>query len=70
MYLTHRTTEGERWDQIAYRYYGDPFAYADIIAANPELAITPTLPSGALLLIPVIERASTLSTDDLPPWKR
>ncbi|AOJ71038.1 MULTISPECIES: tail protein X [Burkholderia] len=68
MFLTHVTTEGERWDQLAHRYYGDPFAYERIIAANPDVPITPLLPSGLALSIPVIARAEL--SEDLPPWKR
>ena len=38
MYLTHITTEGERWDQLATRYYGDPLQYERIVAANHRLS--------------------------------
>lgn len=69
MYLTHRTLPGERWDQIAYRYYGDPFGYERIIAANPSAPIAPVLPAGTVLLIPVIEPASQ-SPVGMPPWKQ
>lgn len=66
MYLTHVTTEGERWDQIAHRYYGDATMYEPIIAANPNVPIAPTLPGGLRLAIPVIERADLY--EDIPPW--
>ncbi|ALS60664.1 tail protein X [Pandoraea norimbergensis] len=68
MYLTHITTEGERWDQLAYRYYGDPLAYEAIVAANPHVPLTPTLSSGLRLSIPVIEQTDL--SEDLPPWMR
>ena len=44
MYLTHITTEGERWDQLATRYYGDPLQYERIVAANPHVPLATTLP--------------------------
>ncbi|MCM2494539.1 tail protein X [Burkholderia glumae] len=69
MYLTHITTEGERWDQIAYRYYGDPFVYERIIAANPSVPITPRLPSGIALSIPVVT-VDDVPDEELPPWLR
>ncbi|HBJ6087903.1 TPA: tail protein X, partial [Escherichia coli] len=53
MFLEHVTRDGERWDSLAWQYYGDPLGYPRIIAANPHVAITPVLPSGLLLLIPV-----------------
>ncbi|TCP09235.1 phage tail protein X [Crenobacter luteus] len=68
--LTHITSDGERWDQIAYRYYGDPYAYIRIIEANPGVPITPRLPGGLQLSIPLIEELDTADTEELPPWKR
>ena len=68
MYLTHITTEGERWDQLAWKYYGNALEYERIVAANPQVPITPTLASGLRLSIPVIEE--TQIVEDLPPWKR
>ncbi|NEN48883.1 hypothetical protein G3V81_23080, partial [Escherichia coli] len=53
-WIEHITTEGERWDNLAFRYYGDPMGYERIIIANPHIAITPTLASGLRLRIPVI----------------
>ncbi len=66
MYLTHITTQGERWDQLASRYYGDPFGYERIIAANPHVPIVPVLPGGLALSIPVIAQDDV--AQDLPPW--
>ncbi|VVD98219.1 hypothetical protein PCO31110_01999 [Pandoraea communis] len=68
MYLIHITTEGERWDQLANRYYGDPLAYEAIVAANPHVLLAPMLPSGLRLSIPVIEQTDL--SEDLPPWMR
>jgi len=69
-HLTHVTTRGERWDQLAYRYYGDPHRYEPIIRANPSVPITPTLPGGVRLLVPVIPPTDLVAEADLPPWKR
>ncbi|HBM0096103.1 TPA: tail protein X [Salmonella enterica subsp. enterica serovar Blitta] len=66
IYIEHITTDGERWDQIAYRYYGDPFGYVRIIMANPHIAVTPVLDAGQRLAIPVIDAEQT--TQELPPW--
>ncbi|MCW5223529.1 hypothetical protein D5041_07945 [Verminephrobacter aporrectodeae subsp. tuberculatae] len=68
MYLTHITTEGERWDQIAQRYYGDPFQYERIVAINPHAPLSTTLPGGLSLAVPVIERQDLF--EELPPWLR
>jgi phage tail protein X len=68
MYLTHVTTEGERWDSIAYKYYGDALGYERVIAANPHAPILPVLPAGLTLSIPLIAAQATIT--DLPPWMR
>lgn len=68
MYLNHITTEGERWDLLAYRYYGNALLYERIVAANPHVPLTPTLPSGLTLSIPLIEQQDL--SEDLPPWLR
>ncbi|HGD3424777.1 TPA: tail protein X [Enterobacter hormaechei] len=67
-YLEHITTEGERWDNLAWRYYGDALAYERIIVANPHVAILPVLPSGMRLVIPVI--SITQISSEVPPWLR
>jgi len=66
MNLTHLTIEGDTWDAIAQRYYGNAYRYPPIIAANPHVPITPVLPAGVLLTIPVLAPES--STQSLPPW--
>ncbi|WP_296663510.1 tail protein X [Paraburkholderia sp.] len=68
MFLSHVTRDGERWDQLSYHYYGTPFEYERIVGANPDVPITPALPGGLLLAIPVI--ATDELTGDLPPWMR
>ncbi len=68
--IRHVTTEGERWDLLAYAYYGDPTGYERIMAANPGVRLHPILPSGIVLVIPTIEQSEPRTTEDLPPWKR
>jgi hypothetical protein len=69
-FIEHVTVAGERWDHISDRYYGDPYGYERIIAANPMIPIVPVLGAGARLLVPVIDLDVDLPASDLPPWKR
>lgn len=72
-FLEHVTRQGERWDQVALAYYGDPYLYQPLVAANPEVPITPLLPSGIVLRVPVLDPAEVEEKADaslLPPWKR
>lgn len=70
-YLEHITRAGDRWDLLAWHYYGDATLITPIIDANPHLRILPSLGPGLTLLIPVLESDDPeLSAEDLPPWKR
>ena len=84
-YFTHKTATGERFDLLAYRYYGDAGRMGPIVRANRAAllgalfdawrgeAADPHLPlvfnRPATLRIPVIEEPS-IAPDQLPPWKR
>lgn len=69
-FYEHMTNEGERWDSIAYRWYGDARRYGPIVEANPEVRITRTLPGGVRLRVPVLDVDTVVSIEELPPWKR
>ena len=66
--LTHITMAGERWDLLAWNYYGDPTLYSPIVMANPDIPIEPVLEAGLTVLIPVLQKSS-VPTVNLPPWK-
>lgn len=67
--IEHITAEGDRWDLLAWQYYGDSTLYEPIVAANPEVPIDPILPSGVRLLIPIIDDSEMIGPEGLPPWK-
>jgi len=67
-YIEHITKQNDRWDLLAWQYYGDAMRYEEIIKANPLIAIKPMLPDGIKIKIPVLEEPETI-TEDLPPWK-
>lgn len=67
-FVEHITSDGDRWDSLAWKYYGDPYAYERIIRANPAVPIIPILPAGIRLLIPVIDPPQPAETGPLPPW--
>ena len=67
--LKHITSNTERWDLLAWQYYGDPTLFGPIVMANPSIPIEPVFEAGLVIIIPVIERPATSSTY-LPPWKR
>jgi phage tail protein X len=74
-YYDYTTIAGDRWDLLAWRYYGDAHKQTVILEANRHLILDDlsvpslVLPRGLKLKIPVIEDEAT-NTDLLPPWKR
>ena len=68
-FITHITTANERWDLLAWKYYGDPTQLSPIIMANPDILIEPVFEAGLTLVIPVLQQTSVV-TIDLPPWKQ
>ena len=66
--ITHITAVGERWDLIAWNYYGDATLYSAIIMANGGTPVSSVLPPGTQLLIPILQ-VNMVKTTNLPPWK-
>lgn len=67
-YNVFTTALPTRWDEIAYKYYGNCFNALPIIQANPSIAIGAFIPKDTLVLVPVLDE-TTVADDDLPPWK-
>ncbi|MDA3977890.1 tail protein X [Gallibacterium sp. AGMB14963] len=65
--IQHTISEGERWDLLAYRYYGDVGEINRLINANPHLSFCEVLPRGEILYVPIIQ-VKIDSQADLPPW--
>ena len=66
-FIPHITSAGERWDLLAWRFYGDPTEYSPIIMANPNVPIEPVFEPGITIYIPVVNQPATPVS--LPPWK-
>lgn len=65
------TIEGDRWDTIAYKAYGDALRIKELLEANKGLPIEKTLPAGIKINVPILEGESDeVSGELLPPWKR
>lgn len=64
------TRDGDRWDLVAWRAYGDVTKMSDIIADNPHVPVLNVLPAGLRLLVRVVEDEVLDDGQDLPPWKR
>lgn len=67
-FILHITTAGERWDLLAWQYYGDATDYSPIIVANPNVPIEPVFDAGIAIAVPILQKSAIVSAD-LPPWK-
>ncbi|HUY19267.1 MAG TPA: tail protein X [Candidatus Binataceae bacterium] len=68
-FIEHTTLAGERWDLVAWTYYGDATLYRGIVMANPAVAIEPVFEAGIVLKVPLLQQSAVMTTN-LPPWKR
>jgi len=69
-YIEYVTSDGDRWDLIAYAMYGTVAEMETIIRANNDVALLPVLPAGITLRIPVLNADSIAASEELPPWKQ
>ncbi|WP_409176664.1 tail protein X [Brevibacillus fortis] len=64
---TYTTIQGDMWDTIAYRVFGNEYLMTELIDANPSHRNIVLFPAGVVLTIPEI---ADPEPDNLPPWKR
>jgi phage tail protein X len=64
--------EGERWDTVAYKAYGDATQTYPIILANPGVLLNTRLEAGVVLMIPILSLNDNIAlpAEKLPPWKQ
>lgn len=68
-YFFHTVSTGERWDNIAYKYYKNSYDIKPIIEANSYIPVDTELEEGTTIKIPVIKTGNSDKTL-LPKWKR
>lgn len=71
-YIEYTAQEGDTWEKLAYRFYGNCFDYARLIMCNPDVAISLVIEPGTKLVIPVFEdnEESAEDKEGLPLWKQ
>lgn len=68
-FIEHITLAGERWDLVAWTYYGDPTLYSGLVMANPTVPVEPVFEAGIVLEVPILQQSAVMTTN-LPPWKQ
>lgn len=62
------TIQGDMWDSIAYKLFGNANYANALMAANTDYIDVYIFSSGIELTVPDIE--TTVSGEHLPPWKQ
>lgn len=65
--MIYTTVQGDRWDLIAYKVYGNESYMSHLLEANKQYRDVFVFSAGAKLEIPEITEAAS---DTLPPWRR
>lgn len=65
---TYTTVQGDTWDSIAYRLWGEERHMDSILACNPEYSDVLVFPAGMSLCLPDTSTVKITKTSELPPW--
>lgn len=67
MTKTYTTIQGDTWDMISYKVYGNEQHMDVLIQANSQYIQTVIFPANVILTVPTLDIPVTTQ---LPPWKR
>lgn len=67
-FIIYTTQANDRWDKIAYKYYGDVYRQKELIEANSHIPLKPILEEGLKIKIPILEPKVEVDKN-LPIWK-
>ncbi|VEE09208.1 tail protein X [Neisseria animalis] len=68
--IRYTTRDGDRWDLIAHKHYGNALMTDGLMAANPHLPLAEEFKSGLTVFVPVLEHKPQNSQAAMPPWMR
>lgn len=70
-FVEYVTKQGDRWDTIAFKAYGDASLVNGLIESNPTIVISAILEAGTRVIVPILESGEIqIDSELLPPWKR
>jgi len=70
-FVEYVAKQGDRWDTIAFKSYGDATLINGLIEANTSIIISPILEIGTRVIVPILEQGDIrIDSELLPPWKR
>jgi len=63
---TYTTMQGDAWDAIAYRLWGEERLFVELVQANPEHLDVVLFPAGIVLRVP--PKPKRVIRQELPLW--
>lgn len=63
----YTTVQGDTWDLVAYRLWGQERLFDRLMRANPAHLDVVVFPAGVVLAVPAITIPDP--TPELPPWR-
>jgi hypothetical protein len=71
-FIEHTIRDGDRWDLLAYKFWGDSNLAPLLVVDNRHLSVFNDLPEGELCYIreKVEGEDSLVTNEELPFWKR
>lgn len=67
---TYTTVQGDMWDSIAKKLYGDECMMDLLIMANPEKREVAVFGAGETIFVPPALKSKTEKLEKLPPWRK
>lgn len=67
MLKTYKTVQGDMWDSIAYKCYGDENGINALLEANEIYTNLVVFPADIVLVVPEYKKSAV---NTLPPWRR
>ena len=65
---TYQTVQGDTWDLMAHKLYGNVFLLPPLLEANRQYLDVVIFPSGIILQVPELQ-AEQIADADVPPWR-
>lgn len=65
--MAYRTAQGDMWDTVAFKNYGNEKLFPLLMSANPDYIDVVIFEAGITLSIPELPEEVAA---ELPPWKR
>jgi len=67
--MTYTTKQGDMWDAISKKIYGDEKYTEQLMRANTAHLSTVVFSAGVVLTVPDVDTTTVASVASLPPWR-